>query len=188
MVEVYFDDFKVTHVKSPVIQSQDYYPFGLSYNEYTRENSIGQEYLYNGKEKQNELGLDWLDYGARMYMPEIGRFFVSDRFSEKYHSLSQYNYVANNPINSTDKNGDFIVSIHYKITEDVLKKYGYSSVASRLAWYSSIYADNPTAGILFLNNLYALSQGLPTVTYAQPAGWKTKKSRTRRSFVARCPT
>jgi hypothetical protein len=28
--EVYFDDFKVEHVKSPVISSQDYYPFGLT--------------------------------------------------------------------------------------------------------------------------------------------------------------
>ena len=39
-VEVYFDDFKVEHVKSPVIQSQDYYPFGLTFNSYNRENSV----------------------------------------------------------------------------------------------------------------------------------------------------
>lgn len=132
--------------------------------------------MYNGKEKQDELGLDWLDYGARMYMPEIGRFLVNDRFAEKYYSLSSFHYVANNPVNSIDKNGDFIISIHYKITEDVLKKYGYSSVASRIAWYASMYADNPPAWIVAVNNIYAIFNGLPIVVYAQPLGWKTKNS------------
>jgi hypothetical protein len=36
-VDVYFDDFKVEQVKSPVVQSQDYYPFGLTFNSYQRE-------------------------------------------------------------------------------------------------------------------------------------------------------
>ena len=38
--EVYFDDFKVTQVKSPVIQTDDYYPFGLTFNSYSRENTV----------------------------------------------------------------------------------------------------------------------------------------------------
>src|SRR5690554_8070506 len=32
----------------------------------------GYHYKYNGKEYQDELGLDWYDYGARNYQ-EIGR-------------------------------------------------------------------------------------------------------------------
>ena len=81
------DDFKVTHQKSHIIQSDDYLPvrqagysFGLTYNSYNRENSIGNMYQYNGKEMQamrnemtkrsgeigNELDLGWLDYGVRM--------------------------------------------------------------------------------------------------------------------------
>jgi RHS repeat-associated protein len=105
-VEAYFDDFKVTQTKSPVIQSDDYYPFGLTFNSYSRENSTPNQYQYNGKEKQDELGLDWLDYGARMYMPEIGRFSKQDRYSFKYYDLSPYSYGANNPINFVDINGD----------------------------------------------------------------------------------
>src|SRR4051812_10563772 len=80
--EVYFDDFKVEHVKSPVIQSEDFYPFGLSFNSYNRENSLINKYLYNGKEKQDALDLGWFDYGARMYMPDIGRWGVVDPLSE----------------------------------------------------------------------------------------------------------
>jgi RHS repeat-associated protein len=103
-VEVYFDDFRVTHVKSPVIQTDDYYPFGLSISalSYQRENSTAQDYKYNGKELQEELGLGWLDYGARMYMPDIGRWGVVDPWAQKYYEWSPYNYAFDNPVNLSD--------------------------------------------------------------------------------------
>ncbi len=62
-VDVFFDDLKVEHVRGPVVQMQDYYPFGLTFNEFRKENSTLNSYQYNGKEFQDELGLDWLDYG-----------------------------------------------------------------------------------------------------------------------------
>ncbi|HTE31897.1 MAG TPA: hypothetical protein VK666_16060, partial [Chryseolinea sp.] len=65
VLEVYFDDFRIEHIKSPVIQSEDFYPFGLSFNSFNRENSLINKYLYNGKEKQDALDLGWFDYGAR---------------------------------------------------------------------------------------------------------------------------
>ncbi|HEY5750649.1 MAG TPA: RHS repeat-associated core domain-containing protein [Chryseolinea sp.] len=104
-VEVYFDDFKVEHVKSPVVQQQDYYPFGLSYNSYQRENSVKQNYLYNGKELQDELDLSWLDYGARMYQPDIAHWSVIDPLSEKMRRYSPYAYAFDNPIRFTDPDG-----------------------------------------------------------------------------------
>ncbi len=82
-MEVYFDDFKVTQAKSAIVQQDDYYPFGLTFNEYQRENSILNRYQYKGKEKQDALGLNWTDYGARMYMSDIGRWGVIDQLSEK---------------------------------------------------------------------------------------------------------
>ena len=104
-VEVYFDDFKVTQLKSPVIQTDDYYPFGLTFNEYQRESSLINNYEYNGKEKQDELSLNWLDYGARMYMPEIGRFSTTDPLAIIYQSNNPYLYGLNNPIRFIDKFG-----------------------------------------------------------------------------------
>jgi len=104
-VEVFFDEFKVTHTKSPVIQMDDYYPFGLTFNSYSRENSVAQDFKYNGKELQDELGLNWLDYGARMYMPDIGRWGVIDALTEKYVRFSPYNYAVNNPVNLIDVGG-----------------------------------------------------------------------------------
>jgi RHS repeat-associated protein len=75
---------------------------------YQRENSLEQSYLYNGKELQTDLDLDWYDYGARMYDAAVGRFFTQDRFSEKYLDFSPYQYAANNPIIYIDVNGDSV--------------------------------------------------------------------------------
>jgi RHS repeat-associated protein len=103
--EVYFDDFKITHEKLPVIQSQDYYPFGLTFNSYQREDGLNNPFQYNGKEMQDEGGLGWLDYGARMYMSDIGRWGVVDPMADARLSLSPYNYVQNNPMIRIDPTG-----------------------------------------------------------------------------------
>jgi RHS repeat-associated protein len=63
---------------------------------------------------QDELDLGWLDYGARMYMPEIGRWGVIDKMCELYFHLSGYNYVDNNSINNTDPDGNIIFYGKYK--------------------------------------------------------------------------
>ena len=104
-VEVFFDDFKVDHIKSTIVQIDDYYPFGLAFNSSSRENGTPNQYQYNGKEMQDELGLAWLDYGARMYIPEIGRWNGVDLLADNYHPLSPYSYTANNPVLFTDPDG-----------------------------------------------------------------------------------
>jgi hypothetical protein len=67
--KVYFDDITVSVEKSNITASTDYYPFGMAIAENSTglDDPVTNKYLYNGKELQNELGLDWYDYGARMY-------------------------------------------------------------------------------------------------------------------------
>jgi RHS repeat-associated protein len=108
-VNVYFDDLKITHIAADmVVQANDYYPFGLTMkpSDFQRDGEQGNKFLYNGKELQTDLDLDWYDYGRRMYDPALGRFHVVDRFAEKYYPVSPYQYAANNPINVIDVNGD----------------------------------------------------------------------------------
>jgi RHS repeat-associated protein len=110
---VYFDDFTMVHTRSTsalqVVQTTDYYPFGLSMaaQSYQKQTALDNDYLYNGKELQDEHNLGWLDYGARMYMPELGRWGVVDPLAEIAYSLTPYRYAFNNPIIVTDPDGAF---------------------------------------------------------------------------------
>jgi RHS repeat-associated protein len=104
MQNVYFDDLKI--VRHTYVESvNDYYAFGLQFNTYQRGSSVKQNLLYNGKEMQDELSLGWLDYGARMYMSDIGRWGGIDPLADVYDDLSPYHYALNNPVNFLDPNG-----------------------------------------------------------------------------------
>ncbi len=59
-----------------------------------------KNYKYNGKELQ-ETGM--YDYGARMYMPDIGRWRVHDPLSDA--TFQPYNYANNNPVFYNDPTG-----------------------------------------------------------------------------------
>ena len=89
----------------------NYYPFGLEHKGYNNvvsanANSAAGKYRYNGKEIQDELGLNMYDYGARMYDPSVGKWFSIDAMAEKYYDQSTYTYTLNNPILFIDPDGN----------------------------------------------------------------------------------
>jgi len=105
LTDVYFDDVTMTYTPSPVVQQEDFYPFGLTFNTYQRQNSLINNFQYNGKELQNDLSLNWLDYGARQYDPTIARFLSVDPAAELMRRVSPYAYSFNNPVRFTDPDG-----------------------------------------------------------------------------------
>ena len=89
-----------------IVQEKNYYPFGLQHEGYNNKVSGRKHnYGYNGKEENNELGLDWLDFGARNYDASIGRWMNIDPLSELMTRHSPYNYGFNNPIRFIDPDG-----------------------------------------------------------------------------------
>ena len=102
-VNVHFDDFTVTQTKTRVVSSQDYYPFGGTFNSFTRNYSEPQRFKYNGKELEEETG--WSDFGARQYDRWSGRWMGMDPLGDLRNWVSPYNFVQNNPINRVDPDG-----------------------------------------------------------------------------------
>jgi RHS repeat-associated protein len=107
-MNVYFDDV-LNHKSGPVMEITNYRAFGteiatLSAKDY---NKLENKYKYNGKEQQSELDLSWIDYGARMYDDDLGRWHVVDPLAEKSRRWSVYNYCYNNPMSFVDPDGMF---------------------------------------------------------------------------------
>ena len=111
-LEVFFDDFGVEHVKSPVVQVDDYYPFGLTYNSYKRENSVENKVRFQGQEHVDDLGLNWDSFKWRNHQPDIGRFFNIDPLAERYVYNSTYAFSENQVVAHRELEGLESQSIH----------------------------------------------------------------------------
>ena len=116
-----------------ILQEDAYYPFGMTITGLSSANSSPEnKYKYNGKrctersrsELQDEFGLDWYDYGARMYDAELGRWHVPDPLAEKFYGLNVYNYVGNNPLRRIDPDGMLMSEIDDIGGGDYVKRNG----------------------------------------------------------------
>jgi RHS repeat-associated protein len=109
-----------------ILEENHYYPFGLKHSNYNTDKVRFEkdenynifavlkpvqrgdyQYKYNGKELQDELGLNMYDYGARNYDPAIGRWMNVDPLAEAPLNIgtSPYTYVWNNPLSFVDPDG-----------------------------------------------------------------------------------
>ncbi|MEO0038648.1 MAG: hypothetical protein RIQ59_1859 [Bacteroidota bacterium] len=89
-----------------ILEESNYYPFGLKHNGYNPISPVPENRrLYNGKELQEELGLNQYDYGARNYDPALGRWMNVDPLAETSRRFSPYVYALNNPIVFIDPDG-----------------------------------------------------------------------------------
>ena len=117
-------NIRLSYTKDPstegltILEENHYYPFGLKHNNYNldqeyfdnesgiivlKPKTIPYKYKYNGKEWQNELGLNMYDMDMRQYDPAIARWIVQDPVV--HYDFSPYNAFDNNPIFFADPSG-----------------------------------------------------------------------------------
>ena len=91
-----------------ILEENNYYPFGLKhkgYNNLVSTNNPAEKLLFNGKELQDELGLDMYDFGARLYDRQLNIWRTPDPKAETSRRFSPYAYALNNPIYFIDPDG-----------------------------------------------------------------------------------
>jgi RHS repeat-associated protein len=92
--------------ESEIIQEDHYYPFGMKHEGYGRNVTQGENfYQYNGKELNEDFGLDWYSFEARFYDAVIGRFPSVDPIIEVFPSHTPYNFAFSNPSSMIDLYG-----------------------------------------------------------------------------------
>lgn len=151
---VYFSDTNADNV-ADILQESHQYPFGMEMESNYFAGQVGTEnrYKYNGKELNEDFGLNWYDYGARWYMPDIGRFNSIDILADTFPNWSPYHYSFNNPVRFTDPDGmepdDIILG---KENRDALLKQLQTLTNDKLT-------VNPETGKVFIQSSNAANTG-----------------------------
>ena len=92
----------ITDRNGQAIQHLHYLPYGEDWIA-QRNTSWTTPYTFSGKEKDAETGYGY--FGARYYDTGLSIWLSVDPMSDKYPSMSPYNYCANNPIILVDPDG-----------------------------------------------------------------------------------
>jgi RHS repeat-associated protein len=120
-------DVTGNNTTTEILNEYHYYPFGMNMAyDWTNNVAIDNKYQYNGKEMNDDFGLNLNDYGARWYDAALGRWSSVDPLGEKMRRWTPYNYCFGNPWRFVDPDGmapDWIVGtdgkkVTYKVNKD----------------------------------------------------------------------
>jgi RHS repeat-associated protein len=98
---------RITWEQALIVQENHYYPFGMNLVGIEKRGNPEDKFQYNGKEKQEEFGLNAYDYGARFYSFDAPRWWQIDPLADEPEQIDKSPYAAfwNNPIRYNDPDG-----------------------------------------------------------------------------------
>jgi RHS repeat-associated protein len=111
----------ITNNNGEAIQHLHYLPYGEDWiNQRTSATSWNAPYTFSAKEKDVETGYGY--FGARYYDSGLSIWLSVDPMSDKYPSMSPYNYCANNPVILVDPDGRKVIPVD-KESKGYMKSY-----------------------------------------------------------------
>ncbi|MGB4816386.1 MAG: RHS repeat-associated core domain-containing protein, partial [Ferruginibacter sp.] len=122
-IEVFFDNLQLTHSRGTLLETNEYYPFGLlmkniSYRSQREAGFAENKYKYNaGTELNEELDVQYYETPLRNYDPQTGRFNCVDMLAEHYFALTPYQFGFNNPVFFNDPTGALTKAEFNKLIE-----------------------------------------------------------------------
>jgi RHS repeat-associated protein len=95
-------NFRANGATVTFLEEAHYYPFGMQMEGIGAAAVTQNKYKYNGKELNDDFGLNWYNYGKRWYDPSIGRFPTIDPLADTFNFVTPYNYAENEPVAHID--------------------------------------------------------------------------------------
>jgi RHS repeat-associated protein len=181
----------VKNTSSPIAQETHYDAWGLELAGigFQYGGFKANQYLYNGKELIQDAGLQYYDYGARMYDPVIGRWGVVDPLAHLREWVSPYNFVQNNPLNRIDPDGkfDWVINKDNEIYwDDNATSQTTTKTGETYLGKSGTGVDEQTGNTVIYNSDGSTTKGirsLPEFTVTSPNPVQDAVYRGRREFA-----
>jgi RHS repeat-associated protein len=140
-----------------ILNENHYYPFGMNMGfDWLNNTALSPDnrYQYNGKEMNDDFGLNWNDYGFRWYDASVGRWASADPISLYTPNYSPYHYSFNNPVRFIDHLGltpTYDWAAHYKGDKGVYRDFD----GTQVSWggvAANLTADLPKAFYTIVGN------------------------------------
>jgi RHS repeat-associated protein len=183
-IPVYFDNLQVSHIRSPLLETNEYYSYGLKMASisYKVSMTMTNRYGWNGgNEYEDEGELNYSNTFYRKYDAQIGRFTGVDMLAEEFADLNPYQFGANNPVMFNDPTGA-LTTAEFNTIINTLWDSDYGG------YWSSAGGGGGGGGDFFRSNAEALGWGIGnmdrTNSWGAYEGWAKNRGEAIDRFSA----